>query len=195
MIETINKALNLITKLDPQASHLLLPLENKSLAIRFSDIDYIVSINIKNQHIYATDSTSENTLSGKLAHVIELIFNKNLQELLIAKKLDYKGSLKALNEFNHFFNALDIDIIYKISQITSPSFANLVAKPFNKAREYLRISRQETIIDIKDYLTEEKQLLISQNEINIFYREIQELKQSVDRIDLKLKLLQGLYND
>ncbi|KEI35304.1 protein YigP [Francisella sp. W12-1067] len=195
MIETINKALNLITKLDPQANHLLLPLENKSLTIHLCDIDYTISINVKNQNLYATNSSSKNVLSGKVAYVIELVFNKNLQELLIAEKLDYKGSLKELNEFNYFFNALDIDIIYKISQLTNPSFANLVAKPFNKAKEYLQISRQETIIDIKDYLTEEKQLLISQNEINIFYREIQELKQSVDRIDLKLKLLQGLYND
>ncbi|AJC49478.1 hypothetical protein IB642_02375 [Allofrancisella guangzhouensis] len=195
MIQTVNKALNLITKLDPQASHLLLPLENKSLTIHFSDIDYTIAINVKNQSLYATNPSSENVLSGKLAYVIELVFNKNLQELLIAKKLDYKGSLKELNEFNHFFNALDVDIVYKISQFTNPSFANLVAKPFKKAKEYLQVSTQETIIDIKDYLTEEKQLLISQNEINIFYREIQELKQSVDRIDLKLKLLQGFYND
>ena len=125
-------------------------------------------------------------------NILELVFNKNLQELIIDKKIDYQGSLKELNEFNKFLKAIDIDLVYKISSSTSPEFASIIAKPFSKAKEYLKISRQETIIDIKDYLTEEKKTLISQNEINILYNKIQELKQATDRVEAKLKLLQGL---
>ncbi|MBK2144205.1 hypothetical protein IBD95_07190 [Francisella tularensis] len=51
-------------------------------------------------------------------------------------------------------------------------------------------------MSIRDsFLTEEKKTLISQNEINIFYRQVQELKQATDRIEAKLKLLEGLNND
>ncbi|QLE78985.1 hypothetical protein FLM55_04245 [Francisella sp. Scap27] len=195
MIETINKALTLLPKLDPQVPALLLPLNGKPLSVHISDLDYTITLEVKNQTLTANTQTSKNLLSGKLAFIIELVFNKNLQELIMTDKLNYEGSLKDLKEFYTFFEAIDIDIIYKISQATSPEFANIVAKPFTKAREYLKTSRGETLIDIKDYLTEEKKILISQNEIDIFYRDIKELKQAVDRIEAKYKLLQGQLND
>lgn len=195
MIQIIDRALILLSKLDPQMSSLLLPLNNKTLRVEITDIDFSVTLKVEKSKINTTDEHSKNVLKGKLAYILELIFNKNLQELIIANKLDYQGSLKDLNEFNKFISAIDIDLVYKISEITSPEFAATIAKPFTKAKEYLRTSRQETIVDIKDFLTEEKRTLISQNEINIFYRQVQELKQATDRIEAKLNLLQSLYND
>ncbi|AEI35398.1 ubiquinone biosynthesis accessory factor UbiJ [Francisella salina] len=195
MIQIIDNFLILLSKLDPQMSGLLLPLNNKTLRVEITDIDFSVTLKVEKSKIHATDEHSKNVLKGKLAHILELVFNKNLQELIIANKLDYQGSLKDLNEFNKFISAIDIDLVYKISEVTSPEFAATIAKPFTKAKQYLRTSRQETIVDIKDFLTEEKRTLISQNEINIFYRQVQELKQATDRIEAKLNLLQSLYND
>ncbi|WP_432773461.1 ubiquinone biosynthesis accessory factor UbiJ [Francisella salimarina] len=195
MIQIIDNVLILLSKLDPQMSSLLLPLNNKTLRVEITDIDFSVTLKVEKSKIHAIDEHSKNVLKGKLAYILELIFNKNLQKLIIANKLDYQGSLKDLNEFNKFISAIDIDLVYKISEITSPEFAATIAKPFTKAKEYLRTSRQETIVDIKDFLTEEKRTLISQNEINIFYRQVQELKQATDRIEAKLNLLQSLYND
>ncbi|MDE4972290.1 hypothetical protein NAI46_13135, partial [Francisella tularensis subsp. holarctica] len=77
------------------------------------------------------------------------------------EKLDYQGSLKDLNAFNKFLNAIDIALVYRISELTSPELAGIVAKPFQKAKQYLKTSRHETIVDIKDFLTEEKKTLIS----------------------------------
>ncbi len=58
-------------------------------------------------------------------------------------KLEYEGSLKIpRKEFYKFVEAVDIDIVYKISQATSPSFADTVSKPFLKAKEYLKNSRK-----------------------------------------------------
>lgn len=191
MIQTINTALGLLTKLDPQASELLRPLDKKAISVNITDINYTITLHFENDQIYASNDESKNILSGSLAYIIEVAFNKNIQELIIDKKLNYQGSLKDLNLFNSFLNAIDIDLIYKISQLTSPEFAGVVAKPFQRVKEYLKTSRQETVVDIKDYLTEEKRTLISQNEINIFYNQIQELKQATDRIEAKLKLIEG----
>ena len=191
MIQTINKALSFLPKLDPQASALLSPLEDKALSVVISDLDYNISLKVENNNLHATNEITDNVLKGKLAYILELVFNKNLQELIIAEKLDYQGSLKDLNEFNTFLNAIDIDVVYRISSLTSPEFANIITKPFDKVKEYLKTSRQETVIDIKDYLTEEKRTLISQNEINTFYKQIQKLKQATDRVEAKLNLLQG----
>jgi ubiquinone biosynthesis protein UbiJ len=55
----------------------------------------------------------------------------------------------------------------------------------------LKNSRKESIEDIKDYLTHEIGTLISKNEANAFYTQVQELKQAIDRIEAKLNLLQG----
>jgi ubiquinone biosynthesis protein UbiJ len=192
MLKTINAALQLLPKLDPQATALMKPLDGKSLTVVITDIDYTLSLNIENGILSADDTTSTNVLSGSLAHVTELVFNKNLQELIMADKLKYEGSLKSLKLFNDFFAALDIDIAYKISKLTGPIFANAITKPFTAANEYIKTSKNETIIDVKDYLTEERKTLISNNEVNIFFREVQVAKQSVDRIEAKLKLLKGL---
>ena len=189
MLEIINKALAKISKFDPQSQSLMMPIEGKSLTINITDIDSIVSLHIKENKLVATNDKSKNILSGKLAYILELLFNKNMQELIMADKLNYDGSLKDLKDFYTFFGSLDIDLIYRISQFTTPTFANIISKPFKRAKKYLKNSRQETIIDIKDYLTEEKKILISQNEVNVFYHQVQELKQSVDRLEAKLNLL------
>ena len=60
-----------------------------------------------------------------------------------------------------------------------------------KAKEYLKNSRKESIEDIKDFLTHETGTLISKNEANAFYTQVQELKQAIDRIEAKLNLLKG----
>lgn len=195
MLKLVNTALSLLPKFDPQVSALLLPINGKALSVNITDIDLIITLEVEDSKIYASNELTKNILKGKLAYILELIFNKNLQELIIAEKLDYQGSLKDLNAFNKFLNAIDIDLVYRISELTSPEFAGIVAKPFQKAKQYLKTSRQETIVDIKDFLTEEKKTLISQNEINIFCRQVQELKQATDRIEAKLKLLEGLNND
>lgn len=195
MLKLVNTALGLLSKLDPQVSALLLPLNGKTLSVNIVDIDLMITLKVEDSKIHANNEPTKNILKGNLAYILELIFNKNLQELIIAEKLYYQGSLKDLNAFNKFLNAIDIDLVYKISELTSPEFAGIVAKPFQKAKQYFKTSRQETIVDIKDFLTEEKKTLISQNEINIFYRQVQELKQTTDRIEVKLKLLQGLNND
>ena len=191
MIETINKALKIFPKLDPQASSLLQPLKDKSLTVIITDVDYIITLTSDGQNLFANNTASKNVLQGKLAYIIELLFNKNMQELIMVDKLEYEGSLKDLKEFYKFVEAVDIDIVYKISELTGPSFANTVCKPFYKAKEYLKNSREETIIDIKDYLAHETDTLISKNESNVFYTQIQELKQAIDRVEAKLKLLQG----
>lgn len=191
MIETINKALKIFPKLDPQASSLLQPLKDKSLTVIITDVDYTITLTSDGQNLFANNIASTNVLQGKLAYIIELLFNKNMQELIMEDKLEYEGSLKDLKEFYKFVEAVDIDIVYKISQATSPSFADTVSKPFLKAKEYLKNSRKESIEDIKDFLTHETGTLISKNEANAFYTQIQELKQAIDRIEAKLNLLQG----
>ncbi|MGQ4001446.1 hypothetical protein QIW31_00175 [Francisellaceae bacterium CB299] len=191
MIETINKALKIFPKLDPQASSLLQPLKDKSLTVIITDVDYTITLTSDGQNLFANNIASTNVLQGKLAYIIELLFNKNMQELIMEDKLEYEGSLKDLKEFYKFVEAVDIDIVYKISQATSPGFADTVSKPFLKAKEYLKNSRKESIEDIKDFLTHETGTLISKNEANAFYTQVQELKQAIDRIEAKLNLLQG----
>ena len=137
MIQTINTALSLLTKLDPQASQLLRPMDKKAISVNITDINYTTTLHFENGQIHATNDESKNILSGNLAYIIEVVFNKNIQELIIDKKLNYQGSLKDLNQFNSFLNAIDIDLIYKISQKTSPEFAGVIAKPFQKVKEYI----------------------------------------------------------
>ena len=191
MIETINKALGIFPKLDPQATALLLPLKGKFLTVVVTDVDYTITLASDGQNLFANNVPSKNVLQGTLAYIIELLFNRNMQELIIEDKLEYEGSLKDLKEFYKFVQAVDIDIVYKISQVTSPSFADAVSKPFLKAKEYLKNSRKENLEDIKDFLTHETGMLISKNEANCFYTQVQELKQAIDRIEAKLNLLKG----
>ena len=99
MLKTINTALKLLTKLDPQATALMKPLNGKSLTVVITDTDYTLSLNIEDGILSADDKTSNNVLSGTLAHITELVFNKNLQELIMADKLKYEGSLKSLKSF------------------------------------------------------------------------------------------------
>jgi ubiquinone biosynthesis protein UbiJ len=195
MLKTVNKAIELLQVLDPQAKQLIARLDGKALTVNITDINLIITLSIKDNTLTADSSTSSNVLSGNLSSIMELLFNKNLQELLIDKKLDYQGSLGDLKQFYGFMSSIEIDIIYQISKRTSPSFANAVEKPFKKAKDFIKLSRQESIIDVKEYLTEEKRVLVSKTEMNIHIKKIQKLRQDIDRLEAKINLLQGSSDD
>ncbi len=195
MINTVNKSIELLLKLDPQAKSLLARIDGKSLTVNMTDIHTSITLTAKDRNLIASNDESENVLSGTSSKILELVFNKNLQEQLIDKTLDYQGSLSDIKQFYSFFGAIHIDIIYQISKATSPRVANLIEKPFNKTKDFIKTSRKETILDIKEYLTEEKRVLISKNEMNIFFRNVQKLREDLDRIEAKINLLQGSDDD
>ena len=194
MLKTVNKAIELLQILDPQAKQLIARLDGKALTVNITDIDLIITLSVRNKILTADSSTSSNVLSGNLSSIMELLFNKNLQELLIDKKLDYQGSLGELKQFYGFISSIEIDVIYQISKRTSRSFADAVEKPFKKAKDFIKLSRQESIIDVKEYLTEEKRVLVSKTEMNIHIKKVQKLRQDIDRLEAKINLL-GLSND
>ena len=92
MIETINKALKIFPKLDPQASSLLQPLKDKSLTVIITDVDYIITLTSDGQNLFANNTASKNVLQGKLAYIIELLFNKKTtsQLTLVIKNLHHR---------------------------------------------------------------------------------------------------------
>ncbi|MDE4947102.1 hypothetical protein NAI56_11165, partial [Francisella tularensis subsp. holarctica] len=75
-------SLSLPPKFDPQVSALLLPINGNALSVNITDIDLIITLDVEDSKIYASTVLTKNIFNGNLAFILELIFNKNLQEFI-----------------------------------------------------------------------------------------------------------------
>ena len=189
MIDLIKNFFDKYLQLDPQTNELLKPINNKKLLIRITDINKNILFSVvDNKLIISNDNISDNILSGSSKYLLELVLNKNLQELIMDKKLQYDGSLNTIKQFYSFFNAIKPDIHFYLSQKIGSISSGILEKPISKVIEFIKTSRKESIKDLREYITEESNLSVSKNEINYFYNQIYKLQQDIDRIQAKFNL-------
>lgn len=60
MLKLVNTALSLLPKFDPQVSALLLPINGKALSVNITDIDLIITLEVEDSKIYASNELTKN---------------------------------------------------------------------------------------------------------------------------------------
>ncbi|MDE4994370.1 hypothetical protein NAH09_09285, partial [Francisella tularensis subsp. holarctica] len=80
MKKLVNTALSLLPKFDTQVSALLLHINCKALSVNITDIDLIITLELEDSKIYASNELTIIILKGTVAVIVEIIFIKILQE-------------------------------------------------------------------------------------------------------------------
>ena len=173
----------------------LVPMAGKVLKVRITDLDLDIWIICGEEHWWLATEPQESAdveLSGTLGSLIETA--KALTQPnapLIFEGLDIRGSVGVLQTMQKTFQDMDLDWEDVTTRALGPVPANLLIKTLRTARAQWLTSRASLKRQTDEFLRSEQSVLITSDLFVDTGTRITSLKRQIDRLDARLKLIEG----
>lgn len=135
------------------------------------------------------DADADAEIQGDLIELLKLGLSDKPELLISSDKINLTGEVSVLQSYQKFMAQLDIDWEGRLSDIIGPIAAAEIGKLAKRAKAFWQHDAKATTKDISEYLTEELKVCPPREEVEDFYEDILQLKQDVERLDLKIKRL------
>lgn len=181
-----------ISEITP-ARKLCARLQGKVIAVRVSDTALALYFHIKDEQIAILPETSaepDAIISGSLL-TLARIAGGNGESALRQGSLQLSGSVAVANDFQSLLRYARPDLEEQMSAVIGDAAAHRLGE---FAREFAAWSREakETMgANIREYLQEESRSVPSRYEVDRFARNLNTLRDDVDRLEARLRRLSG----
>lgn len=186
----IEHGINTVLRLDPNAMQKMAQLTERSLEVHISDWQKSFYILIYKEGITITthlSGTADATIKGSLPNFVHYLLSKDSKSNLQNFTID--GDMELVRHVEQIVQHLNIDweeyLSYFLGDISSHQIANFS----RDIKQWGQKALATTTENIVEYLQEELRLLLSPNELEVFYADIRDCANAVDRLEAKLKLI------
>jgi ubiquinone biosynthesis protein UbiJ len=124
------------------------------------------------------------TIIGRLPAFLGLL--RADSSSMVKSNVQIQGDVRVLARYQTFFQRWNIDWGHVLASALGEGPARILYSPLKKISEFLKYQHTERIQDLKEVLYEEKKLLVSQAELEVFYSELKQLQMQFDRLTAKL---------
>ncbi len=186
----LETALNQYLALDEDAPVFLQPLAGKVIAINIQPFDETLylcptvdRIQILEQYIGDIDTTISGSLSSLGLTLLSSDSNASQDKLRI------DGDTQTGHKFQQLFQQLDIDLEEKLAQLTGDVLAHKIGQLFRSSRDWTRHSIETFRLNLEEFLQEETRDLPATAEAEIFYQQVDDLRNDVERLEARIARL------
>jgi len=185
LCQALSLFINPCIALDPEIESLLTNLNGKTLGINIIDWNITLTFCPDKTSLNITSSLdkADATLTGKLFDLACLGVSNNPQVYLTKGQISLEGSIQILEAYQQFFNALELDWEGFLATFLGDIIAHQLVKTITQFLAVQKKNQQRTLLDITEYLQEEKQLFPPREEVEDFFDDIQDLVDAVDRLE------------
>lgn len=198
LLTTIEKAFNKFLQLDPETNARLSPIVGKAIRIQFQPGDYSLYFLIEADYIRwlnAYDAPPDVTISGAPFELLALS-RKNINSAsLSASKINVTGDMETARQFKRVFAELDIDWEEQLSKFTGDFIAHQVGKFVQTVSRWAKQSADHLRQDVTEYAQQEARWLPLRLEVNDFLRQVDTLRNDVERLAARVQRLQQSKTD
>lgn len=179
---------------DPEIAQRLAEHDGKILKIVFLGFNFI-----KNNHFFVfihQDTISISTKSEFSPHVIIRGTPLNLLAVGLSKNntipenIQITGDVLLINHLRTIFKDINIDWTEILSKITGDPIAYAANKLCTKLKLFNNQASQNLSRDLREYLQEEYRFLVPRAELEDFYTTIDNLRDSTERLQVRLEMLE-----
>lgn len=188
----INKVLSLNT--DPID---LTKLEQKTLTIVLSELNFPLSLTVSNNKIIVSGLTdrADCTVNTSIKTLQILKAEQQLTELIKQNKLDVAGDIKVAQQFSHLAESLNIDwqseLATHIGDVPTHKLVQLRKQVAGK----LQFAAKQIKADASEYIVHEKRLVVTRSQIEDFNQHVSQISNRVDQLSIRIEALtKGLSN-
>jgi ubiquinone biosynthesis protein UbiJ len=188
----LQSVINHYLALDPEMLDKLAVFNGKVIQLEITGINrtfYMFpsdrGIQIKTEHEGRVDTI----LSGTPASLFKMGLVSNTADLLLKGELEISGDTRLGHQFKNVFSQMEIDWSEPLANLLGDSFAY----HFQQTGKSLGLWGKQIINSVStstsEYLQEESRDVVTETELEIFNHAVDQLRDDVDRLQAKIKLL------
>ncbi len=193
MLTTAEKALNKFLQMDPQTPLRLTAIAGKVICIEFQPINYAVYFLIQQHDIRLLSNynpTPDVHLAGAPFDFLRLSKAASSSKALFESNIKVTGDLDVAKQFKKIFAELDIDWEEQLSKVTGDVIAHQVGNFMRSLGRWARHSAASLKQDVTEYVQDEARWLPLRMEVQAFLQQVDETRDAVERLSLRIQRLQ-----
>ncbi len=203
ILSAIELAINTWLKLDDSALIKFEKIEGKIICFHITDIDldlYFFPAPSGIQVLGNYPNTEEGgvvdaTIYGSMIDLIRLSTSKDSGEAMLKSDVEVDGDMRVAEAFSAVLREVDIDWESLLSNLVGEFFAHKAAQAGQYTSSWFSDNANTFRNNTAEYLTEESNLSPITLEVHHFIDQVDTLRQDVDRLDARIKLLQDATSD
>jgi ubiquinone biosynthesis accessory factor UbiJ len=189
----VELAINNVLKLDTASQKKLAKIDGAVLLIECLTPDLEIFLVVRDQHLHLYSYYEEEVdarISGQSTALLKLLFAKDKNHAFYDEGLEIKGEIGLLQTLQKTLTDLNIDWEYHLSKFIGDIPTQTFSEGLSTAKDLAQNTHESLLMDIDEYIHEEKKLFPAANELASFYQSIDQLRLKVDRAEAKLNFLE-----
>ena len=191
-IAALEVLLNQLIRLDPEARAHLAPLHGRVIRLELVGLGQclcLVPDPSGIQLFHELEGEPDCVLRGTPLDLARMRTSRESADQLFSGAVEIEGDSGLAHQFGDFLASLDVDWEEQLSRLTGDVIAHQAG---NLARDFLAWgsgARRTFGRNLQEYLQEELRLLPSRHEIEPFLREVDHLRDDIERLSLRIDKL------
>ena len=192
LIATLETALNRYLALDNNKEDLLIPLKGKIIALTiqpFNETLYLCPTSDSIQIIDQITGRPDTTISGSVWALGLMGISAKPMRSVFSGEIKIEGDIQTGKQFQAVFKKLDIDLEGLMAQYTGHDIASKISQFFRSGQEWGKETIETFKLNAAEFLQEETRDLPAKPEIELFYRDVDALRNDSDRLECHIERL------
>lgn len=193
-LDTLERSINALIALDPDAGQQLAGLHGKTVRIAFFGIglhlDFTPGADGRVQLLGSLEGEPDATLSGSPLDLLRASDKAGGHAQLFAGHVRIDGDTGVAQRFSEALAGLDIDWEEQLSRVTGDIAAHEIGRGVRAARHEGERIADSARDNLSEYLTEEARLLPHRYEIADFLDAVDVLRDDSERLEARIALLE-----
>ena len=193
-IATLENAFNQYLSLDPEALPRFESMEGKVIGIEILGLNESVYLFPGADGIMVMsdfDGEADATISGSPVALAKLGVAVDAASIMFSGEVKISGDTRLGNQFKKILSQLNIDWEEQLSNIVGDVAAHQVGNAVRSFSKWFKRSKQSLELDVGEYLQEESRLIPTNAELNKFIKDVDVLREGVDRLQAHIDRLKN----
>lgn len=191
-LSILEAMINRYLSLDPEAIEKISELESKVIAVEISGINktlYFFPHNAGMDISDEYDGEVDTKLKGSPMALLKMGLSKDVAPLMLKGEVEIEGDLRLGRSFKKILAEMDVDWEEYIARVIGDAPAHHLANLTKKIFGWGKQASDDVVADVSEYLQEESRDVLSKPELEMFYQDVDALRNQLDRFQARLDAL------
>jgi len=195
-LSLLETAFNNYLALDPEAPEKLTAFDGKLICIDIRGLNKRIYLLIKDRKISVLkqhDAGPDATIIGSPAALFKLGVQRDSAPLFFAGEVEIRGDTRLGRQFKSLLADMEIDWEEHLSRLIGDIAAHRVAGLVNTLKEWGESVAGNFTDDVGEYLQEESRDVVSGAEMEMFYQQVDKLRDDTERLKARIDRLSAVH--
>ena len=190
----LEAAFNKYLALDPEAPEKLSAFDGKVICIEIRGVKRRLYLLIRDKKIAVDahyDDPPDATICGSPPALFKLGLHRDSAPLFFAGEVEIRGDTHLGRQFKSLLADMQIDWEEHLSRLTGDIVAHRIAGLFKQLTQWSSSAADNFADDLGEYLQEESRDVVSGAEMEMFYQQVDQLRDDAERLTARIDRLTG----